>query len=511
MIEKQDTYQQDHDWKAEESNKALTSPPLVADSSWERKKGLEMEIDVAKTIHIEVTGDEWKEVNDDFPSAKSSGEAEECSEPRLTNKSRFVVQLSETTGSSQENSQSKAPSALDRERNAGMAPGSLQAKEHRPLKPRKKKRPQSLNLGMPGEFIYEKEGDGSNGEEEEGSDWEDSPENTRGTVNHPEPSSEVMMMKDDLRSGESQGKDQPVKWVKDNKQEDISAREVSFHRIDQVKSKVSQAEPADIDLGSVNGPGKAEHDTSLVHVRDECIINPQVRGKSLIDNKDLAEVKLRQVRTHERKASSSGGEDIEGVMPDKVQRRSFHRLSGSHQSEITRIVPLKPERSKSVACKDEKDRAGQEESERVMRREYRWSVGSPEGSSDMNWTDVSTFHPTFAMPMASSMSSSPGRWTYHSSSAMPKDVTQHLEAFGDLETNTEESARGPTESLLFGSKASAHPKMAPPAPPVKTQKARESGLILRNSRNASRDPGLDAAKKRHSVTLLGICFFCHWK
>ena len=48
--------------------------------------------------------------------------------------------------------------------------------------------------------------------------------------------------------------------------------------------------------------------------------------------------------------------------------------------------------------------------------------------------------------------------------------------------------------------------MAPPAPPVKTQKARESGLILRNSRNVGRDPSLDAAKKRHSVTLLGICY-----
>ncbi|KAM7423160.1 hypothetical protein PAMA_010945 [Pampus argenteus] len=43
--------------------------------------------------------------------------------------------------------------------------------------------------------------------------------------------------------------------------------------------------------------------------------------------------------------------------------------------------------------------------------------------------------------------------------------------------------------------------MAPPAPPVKTQKARESGLILRNSRNAGREPSLDTAKKRHSKEL----------
>ncbi|KAM8757122.1 band 4.1-like protein 1 isoform 7-T7 [Acanthopagrus schlegelii] len=47
LIEKQETYQQDHDWKAEEENKSLTS-----DSSWEKKE-LEKEIDIAKMIHKE--------------------------------------------------------------------------------------------------------------------------------------------------------------------------------------------------------------------------------------------------------------------------------------------------------------------------------------------------------------------------------------------------------------------------------------------------------------------------
>uniref|UniRef100_A0A673CEW9 FERM domain-containing protein n=1 Tax=Sphaeramia orbicularis TaxID=375764 RepID=A0A673CEW9_9TELE len=153
-------------------------------------------------------------------------------------------------------------------------------------------------------------------------------------------------------------------------------------------------------------------------------------------------------------------------------------VSLDSSSEITRIVPLKPERSKSVACKDERDRTGHDEPTRIIRREYRWSVGSPEGSSDLNWTDVSSFHPEFASDLDTK--------------------TEHDDSF--------QSGRGPTESHSFGSKISALPKMAPPAPPVKTQKARESGLILRNSRNAGREPSLDAAKKRHSVTLLGICY-----
>ena len=181
---------------------------------------------------------------------------------------------------------------------------------------------------------------------------------------------------------------------------------------------------------------------------------------------------------------------MEGLLGDKVQRRSFHRLSGSQQqqSEITRIVPLKPERSKSVAGKDEGDRPGQGESLRVARTEYRWSVGAPEGSSDLHWADASAFQ----------------------SAAFGED----LEAAVKLETHSgrfDESCHAaraePAGSHLFNIKGSVLGKMAPPAPPVKTKKAKESGLILRNSRNASREPCLDAAKKRHSVTFARR----HWK
>lgn len=459
MIEKQETYQQDHDWKAEEKNKCLTS-----DSSWEKKE-LEKEIDVAKMIHIEVTGSDRKETkshNDNFPSTKSSREADVCSEPWPSNKSR-LVQLSENADLVQDISQASDPEA-----NNDVALGSHQVKERTASKPRKKRRPQSLNLGMPAELTYSKGGSDSSAEENDESDSEQTPE----TGNHSE-SPSLVMMKDDQGSG----KDQSVSVYEDSKHEDISIgenREITTQETEQVKKKVSQVVTADIDLGSVNGPGKVEHDSSLAGVI-------KVRGKGLIDNKELAEVKLRQVRTHERKISSSGGEDIEAVLGDRGQKTSLHRLSGSYQSEITRIVPLKPERSKSVACKDERDRSGQDEPTRAFRREYRWSVGSPEGSSDMSWTDVPPFHPAFAADLEGA-----------TKTQQPDDSYQ--------------SSRGPTESHSFSSKISALPKMAPPAPPVKTQKARESGLILRNSRNAGREPSLDAAKKRHSVTLLGICY-----
>lgn len=467
MIEKQETYQQDHDWKAEEKNKSRTT-----DSSWEKKE-LEKGSDIAKMIHKEVTGYDKKEMKshiDEFPSTTLSREAGLYPEPQPTSKSRFVIQSSTNEDSSQDKSQSKPSKAS----HCNVAQGSHQIKERTASKPRKKRRPQSLNLGMPAELIYGKGESDSTGEENEGSDSEPSPEKCSTTGNHNE-SSPVVLMKDDQGSG----KDQTLRLSKESKQENILI-DVTTEETEHVKKRVFHVEPTDTELSSLNGPEKMLHDGSLTGVKGESVTKG--RGKGLINNKELAEVKLRQVRTHERKISSSGGEDIEGFMGDRGQRTSLHRLSGSsYQSEITRIVPLKPERSKSVASKDERDRIAVEESTRVFRREYRWSVGSPEGHSDLNWTDVSTFHPAFAADF---------------------EGTAMMEHHDD----SYQSSRGSAESQLFSSKVAALPKMAPPAPPVKTQKARESGLILRNSRSAGREPSLDAAKKRHSVTLLGICF-----
>ncbi|XP_046880674.1 band 4.1-like protein 1 isoform X3 [Hypomesus transpacificus] len=535
LIEKQDTYQ-DPDWKAEkEKNKTRTSPPpLMADSSWERKKKPEKERDKAKMIHIEVTGDDGKETRtciDDFTSSISK-EACEHPEQRLSNSSRFVVALADTPESPERDSRRKTPPASDPSPKNDMVPDPHRGKEQEPHRNRKKRRPQSLNLGMSTEFIYEKEGDGSN-EEDEASDGEERSSELEGPVFHPERRTagseqrELGPLQDDQRSSETKQKAGPVF---DDYQLDHSTvsvgedRETSPHEIINPdtrmdpKSPFTESQSADQGLGPVNGPGKAEPDSLPAQFKDES----QVRQKCMADSRDSTVSQLRQVRTHERKASSSGGEDIEGLASDKGQRRSFQRLSGSSQSEITRIVPLKPERSKSVACKDEKDRETECESfkERILRREYRWSVGSPEGSE---WTDIPTFHPAFTLPSSSSIATSayPGQQV-HSLTSIQRDMQQHPEEWGladvagKVEDKTEElvqsqsraawedayqPARGPTESHLLSSKASALSKTAPPAPPVKTQKARESGLILRNSRNASREPGQDGAKKRHSEPL----------
>uniref|UniRef100_A0A8C3AJG2 Erythrocyte membrane protein band 4.1 like 1 n=1 Tax=Cyclopterus lumpus TaxID=8103 RepID=A0A8C3AJG2_CYCLU len=217
--------------------------------------------------------------------------------------------------------------------NNDVAGGSRQMKERTASKPRKKRRPQSLNLGMPAELIYKKGSGDSTEEENEDSESDNSPEEDPKTGNHCEsPAAEMM------RGDEGSVEDQSRSVFKDSQQEDMSigeSRAVSTLGTEQVKKKVSLVEAADVDSDSVNGLGKIEPDSSLTGVKGECAM--KVRGRGLIDNKELAEVKLRQVRTHEMKVSSSGGEDVDGFTGG--QRTSLHRLSGSScQSEISRIT-----------------------------------------------------------------------------------------------------------------------------------------------------------------------------
>lgn len=465
MIEKQQPFQQGHGLGAEEKNKSH-----ISDFTWEKKE-LEKELDIAKMLHKEVTQYDKKEVksyiSEDL-STKTSREAVVCSETQPS-----VIQLAENVDWFQDKSQNKPPQTSDPEANS-VAPGSCQIKERMGSKPRKKRRRQSLNLGMPAELVSRKPGSCSSGEENEDSDSDNTSDKTDKRGNH----CDYSPMDD-----QGLGKEWFVSVNKDNQKVDLPVREdkqATSQEGEQEKRKVNQVVMTSIDSGSLNGPGKMENESSFSNVKSECMV--KLRGKGLIDNKELAEVKLRQVRTHERKVSSSGGEDIESFFGERSQRTSLHRLSGSSfQSEITRIVPLKPERSKSVAVKDEREDTRQEEPIRVFKRENRWSVGSPEGSSDLNWTDVSTFH-----------------------SAAPAELQSLTKTECPDDSST--PGRGCPEIQQFSSKIPALPKMAPPVPPVKTQKARESGLILRNSRNFGREHSLDTAKKRHSVTLFGICY-----
>ncbi|XP_077583278.1 uncharacterized protein LOC144203617 isoform X2 [Stigmatopora nigra] len=437
LIEYPESYQ-DHEWKVKENK----SPTF--DSSWDRNKQ-EQEINVTKIMPIDVMESDREEMKshiDEFPSTKSPQVAAACYEQWPTNKGRFQIQLSANTDSCGDQIQSKQSAASNSETKDDL--------DHLTSMQRtQKRRPQNLNLAMPPELVEE---GGGRGDSTEFLDLDNTETNSE-TGND----NQLVMAKGD----KEEEFNQPFGVYDDSKVEGVAAG----------NSQDAPTQNAEAVKAEINGPGKIESECSLASGKAECTV--KVRGKGFIDNKELAEVKLRQVRTHERKISSSGDEDIESLMGDRRHRSSLHRLSGSHQSEITRIVPLKPERSKSIACKDEKERAGQDEQTRVLRREYRWSVGSPEGSSDLSWTDVSTFHPSLNTNLEQM-----------TKEEQPDDSFQ--------------PSRGSCETQMFGSKNSPHSKMMPPAPPVKTKKARESGLILRNSRNAVRETNQQAVKKRHS-------------
>ncbi|XP_069035692.1 band 4.1-like protein 2 isoform X3 [Lepisosteus oculatus] len=85
---------------------------------------------------------------------------------------------------------------------------------------------------------------------------------------------------------------------------------------------------------------------------------------------------------------------------------------------------------------------------------------------------------------------------------LEKEVKEHeREKTRSKERDPSKAWEEPAEPRLPCTKTLVTHKNAPPVPPVKTQKARESGLILRNSRIASKDPSLEMAKKKHAEPL----------
>lgn len=435
MVEKQDA--QNQHWGVEEKNYNCEFEEVERDKH------------AVKKMHKKVISCDRREVKthfDEFPS-KPMEEAYAHFKPKTASTNQFVVQLSQSKNLSED----KPLGKLAKASNPNTAPGSHQGlKECTAWKPRKKRRPQSLNLGGPAKLIC-RNGDtdsSSAGEENQGSYLDNAWEQiSTMTKTHCESSLRVS-------EKDESGSDLAIKG---DKQEHLSIGGIT----EQGESPPAPTVMSPGYPGPSNGPEKPTHDGLLVVLKEESA--RKIQRKELIVEKQLAKVKLRQVRTHERRVGSFGEEDTEGL----VGRMSLRRLSGgaggsNYPGEITRIVPLKPERSKSVVCKDERDKAGPEElTSRFLKREYRWSVGSPvEGVTDLHWSEAH-----------------------------------------DSDNEAPPPGRGHTEGHSLASKSFLHPKIVPPAPPVKTQKARESGLILRNSRSAGRDSSVDDAKKRHSVTL----------
>nr|XP_023649810.1 band 4.1-like protein 1 isoform X1 [Paramormyrops kingsleyae]XP_023649811.1 band 4.1-like protein 1 isoform X1 [Paramormyrops kingsleyae] len=262
----------------------------------------------------------------------------------------------------------------------------------------------------------------------------------------------------------------------------------------------------------------------------------EVRGKSHLDyvEKELSVVENKEQEIMKREPeitvsiASTGicdsEEDwtarIEEEQLEEMEKRQVHKITGNTHIEITRIVPLKPERVKNSGCKDEmftdiqanmdsESRSHQTEliqeitkkvidTSKIAENIVTSSVHSGLITTEEQCTEehFGGFHNVQEKDVPLYMQ---GRLSQGVVKPVKKTVTPEMETFKQIHLLYEGPSRDgdtPTESRAISLKSSASHKSAPPAPPLKTQKARESGLILRNSR--CRDIGQEAAVKKQA-------------
>lgn len=514
LIEKQNTYQLDYEMEENNKSKANVSPfPLVTEVPLERKM-----------IHIEVTDEDGEEMQvqmDTFPSPKiqvkdESNRGTGEREPEVPEPS---TELKTTETKVDKFQESKEKCISD--------------------KPHKETRPQSLNLGR-SDFVYETKTETSNIQQEESdednntSGKEVTPTKQQGTDIWSESLSEKITEQIKERPlNEEKEKELNKAKIEDQEMSKLSKTgfdEAEQQTGDQLKEVLVEAKTINVDdqlvgSDSINGPIKDD-------LKRKSEIKFEVTKIIMIDNSENEEEpgnenNQRMVEfVPEKKISNIEQESLEEVLPEKVQRRA--KVAGHSRTEITRIVPLKPERAKSQEYRDDIDIG--EESILMKRHFKRHSMyESLERQFDptrFDSRDTSSSHSLFT--------------SYKSTRSQEESPLSMVDVEHNILQTGEHQSTVYSESLLKGnaiqdeelikytpkagyeglplsddvamavqmSKTQAPQKSGPPTPPVKTKKARESGLILRYSRNTTKEPVVEVAlRKQQGVTLLGIfCF-----
>lgn len=513
LIEKQNAYQLDYEMEEKDKSKPnISQLPLVTELPLERKM-----------IHIEVTSEDGKEMQvqvDTFPSPKIQAKDESRQGAALREPEESKVSTEpKTTGTKVDKfHESKEECTLD--------------------KPYKEERPQSLNLGKQ-EFVYETKTETSNIQQEESdednntSGKEVTPTRQPGMESWSEPLPEEI--KEQMKESPlSEEKEKELNKAMEDDQEKPAVGKTGFDDAkpqadDQLKEMMVEAKSINVDQqdssDSINGPIKDE-------IKRKSEIKFEVTKIIMIDNSENEEEHENENNQRigeflpEKKISNIEQESFEEA--EKVQRRP--RITGHVRTEITRIVPLKPERAKSQEYKDDIDIG--EESRLVKSHFKRHSMyESLERQFDQNRfesRDTSSSHSlytsykTTSSQEASSLSMVDVEHSIlqmnEQQSIMYSECLVKGNAIEDLELLNYSPKAGyeslpPSDQMamevhMFSPKTQPLQKSGPPTPPVKTKKARESGLILRNSRNTNKELGVEVVlKKTHGVTLIGIfCF-----
>lgn len=518
----------DYELEEKERNKASTSPPqLVVDLLPRKKREAEKQREITKMIHIELMGEDGEETElqmETFTSPKAS----QKEKPTESNGKREDVMFASTIEAVDKSD--KEPCSPDESRSESTK--TLNADAQR--KVRREKRPQSLNLGMSRDFVYETEAKSSNITQDSVESDED---------NNTEPIEETLACQpttDTWSPSMTKKLNQPgdagspfeerQKEFDKGMEKDLKIHDQGAARSDEAEGqekpsteiKIMNTEGKQENQDSVNGPGKDELKKVKTDIRFEVMKvimidnNGNNEEPENVDNQRMEELGV------ERKISNIEPDKTEMVQTAKESRKTSLRVAGHSRTDITRIVPLKPERAKSQGYKDDID-IGQDTE--LMKRSFkRYSMNE----SFERHFDPSKFESRDSSSSGASFTTIPieAKVSPKESSVAITDLcilgSSDQKTLSDVCCSSQEGAsrvvHGDLLQLDEGlydvqhplPRTPVHQKNAPPTPPVKTKKARESVLILRNSRNFSTDPVLED-KKSLPVIQLGIfCIFSHW-
>ncbi|XP_065129066.1 uncharacterized protein [Paramisgurnus dabryanus] len=508
LIEKPDASQPHFAMEEKERNKSnVSSPLLVVELLPRKKREAEKQREIPKMKHIELMGEDGEEMQLQMETFACPNVSKKSTE---SNKRR-------------EGDKSEPPSVA--ETRSETEKTSDVADEHAPRIVRREKRPQSLNLGMSRDFVYESEAKSSNITQDSVESDEDNnteliedavvchPEDFTSTTDAWSPSM-TKKLNHPVDSGaplEERGFDKVTeKDLQISSQgaarSDDARKFVEGQKKTSIEIKIMNTEDKQENQDSVNGPGNDELKIVKTDVRFE------VMKVIMIDNSDnneepenVEEQRMEELGL-ERKISNIEPDKTKAIQTAKELRKTGSRLTGHTRTDITRIVPLKPERAKSQGYKDDID-IGQD-SELMTRSFKRYSMNE----SFERHFDPSKFESRYSSTSSSNLTISPVKVKSSNRESSLATVDHNVsgsseqKTLSDITGSSEEGVMQDEETTKHTSgvvhgefllpiegvfdvqpRTPVHQKNAPPTPPVKTKKARESVLILRNSRNFGKD------------------------
>lgn len=545
------------DYEMEEKGKykvGTPQPPLVIDPL-PKKNETEKQQEINKMMHIELKRDDSNETQLQMETTskispmKNSSESKENIITREDATTKIKSKLSHDTS---EREPTRPAESRPKNKKTAMLDVMEERSRH---EVRKEKRPQSLNLGKSRDFLYETEAKSSNITHNSVESDEDN--NTELieeiVVCHPE---DFSITTNTWSSSIVEKLNQPAT---NTYAETLLEEKAEFHRVmekdfqihnqrtarsdmartfteDQEKLftevKIMNTEDKQENQDSVTGPGKGELKSVKTGIRFE------VLKVIMIDNSDTKEEsgntnkKKMEELGLEKKISNFELEESAEIQLAMELRKTSQIVTGHVRSDVgTRMVPLKPESVMSQGYKDDQDIGHGSE---LMKKNFkRYSMNE----SFVRHFDPCTFknRDTSYSHANSTTSSVKANTSQEESSLAFMDIYKcsKQQALKSFESSPQESVKqnedttkhtsrtihrdllctdeGISDVQLNFSWAPVNQKNAPPMPPVKTMKARESGLFLRNSHNFSKHPTVESDNKNLPVNQLGIFYiFSHW-